>query len=75
MRCVAAITSAESGLSGPGTGMADNTAIEVSLWRKNRSRNASMEKQARGSASPQFTCGKIWPRNGVPSQAWSGVRS
>ncbi len=73
IRCVAAMTSAESGLSGPGTGMAERTASEVSLCRKNRSRNASIEKQARGSSSPQAIWGKSWPRNGVPSQGTSGV--
>jgi len=54
-------------------GSADSTTMVVSLFRKNSSMKWVMEKQARGSGSPHFTWGNIWPQNG-----WSlvaGLRS
>ncbi len=70
-----AITSGERGLGFSKAGMADSTTIEVSLWRKNRSRNDSMLKHTRGSDSPQLACGKAWPVNGPPSHSSSGVKA
>ena len=61
MRRVSSITSIESGLPSGAIGSAESTTILVSLLMKTSSMKWLIEKQARGSASPQFCCGKRLP--------------